>query len=162
MSKIVKGDGFFIQNYFDKPITFSDDNDKSFCLRDVDSAYKVLTREKYSNVLLYGNFYAYYNPKVRSVRNKIEVVANDESYQGAVLAMNKYYAFLPNNNEVIHAVPLVFIIQYIVKQQVQRLGVYDSYTNSVLIPTKTESYIISNIDIKTIDLECSKYNFIGV
>ena len=162
MSKIVKGDGFFIQNYLDKPITFSDDNDKSFCLRDVDSAYKVLNREKYSNVLLYGNFYAYYNPKVRSVRNKIEVVANNE-HHGTVLAMNKYYAFVSNNNsEVIRAIPLVFVIQYIIKQRVQMLGVYDSYTNSVLIPTKTESYIISNIDIKTIDLDCAKYNFIGV
>lgn len=161
MSKIVKGDGFFIQNYLDKPITFSDDNDKSFCLRDIDNAYKVLNREKYSNVLLYGNFYAYYNPKVRSVRNKIEVVAND-GVRGTVLAMNKYYAFVSNNGEVVRAVPLVFVIQYIVKQKVQMLGVYDSYTNSVLIPTKTESYIISNIDIKTIDLECAKYNFIGV
>ena len=159
MSKIVKGDGFFIQNCLDKPITFSDDNDKSFCLRDIDSAYKVLNREKYSNVLLYGNFYAYYNPKVRSVRNKIEVVVND-GVRGTVLAMNKYYAFVSNNGEVVRAVPLVFVIQYIVKQKVQMLGLYDSYTNSVLIPTKTESYIISNIDIKTIDLECAKYNFI--
>lgn len=158
MSKIIKGDGFFIQNYLDKSITFSDDNDKSFCLRDIDNAYKVLTREKYSNVLLYGNFYAYYNPKVRSVRNKIEVLANDGN-QGIVLAMNKYYAFLPDSVGI-QAVPLVVVLQHIIKRNNHMLGAYSLFTNSVLIPTKTESYVISNIDIKVIDIECAKYNFI--